>query len=83
MRRMSCEELITYLSDYIDGELDEDLTREARQHLATCQNCQIVLNTTQRTVLLGRGQMRRTLPAERREALFARLQEAFLRRASQ
>jgi anti-sigma factor RsiW len=76
---MTCEELITYLSAYIDDELDEALTREARQHLATCQNCQVVLNTTQRTILLGRGQAQRTIPADRRGMLFARLQEAFLR----
>jgi anti-sigma factor RsiW len=76
---MTCEELITYLSGYIDEELDEDLTREAREHLATCQNCQIVLNTTQRTILLGRGQLERTIPADRRGVLFARLQEAFPR----
>ena len=78
---MTCEELITYLSGYIDDELDEDLTREAREHLATCQNCQIVLNTTQRTILLGRGQAQRTIPADRHGALFARLQAAFLRRS--
>ncbi|HEV2456785.1 MAG TPA: zf-HC2 domain-containing protein [Ktedonobacterales bacterium] len=76
---MTCEELITYLSSYIDDELDQELSREAQEHLATCQNCQIVLNTTQRTILLGRGQARRTFPADRRSPLFARLQEAFLR----
>ena len=77
---MGCEELMTYLSAYIDNELDEDLTGEARQHLATCQNCQVVLSTTQRTILLGRGQAQRTIPADRRGMLFARLHEAFLRR---
>jgi len=77
---MTCEELVAYLSAYLDNELDQDLTREARQHLATCQNCQIVLNTTQRTILLGRGQAQRTIPADTRGVLFARLQEAFLRR---
>jgi anti-sigma factor RsiW len=79
---MTCEELITYLSGYVDDELGEDLTREARRHLATCQNCQVVLNTTQRTILLGRGQAQRTIPADRRGLLFARLQEAFLRQSS-
>jgi anti-sigma factor RsiW len=76
---MTCEELIAYLSRYIDDELDEDLTREAQLHLATCHNCQIVLNTTQRTILLGRGQAQRTIPADYRGALFARLHDAFLR----
>lgn len=76
---MTCDQLITYLSAYIDNELDEDLTAAALQHLATCQNCQVVLNTTQRTILLGRGQAQRRIPADRRGMLFARLHEAFLR----
>lgn len=78
---MTCEELLTYLSRYIDDELDEDLTRDARRHLATCKNCQVVLTTTQRTMVLGRGQAQRTIPAERRSALFAHLQQAFADRS--
>jgi anti-sigma factor RsiW len=76
---MTCEELVAYLSAYLDDELDEDLTREAQQHLATCQNCQIVLNTTQRTILLGRDQRRQLVPADQRGLLFDRVWEALLR----
>jgi anti-sigma factor RsiW len=76
---MTCEELLMYLSAYIDHELDGDLADAAHEHLATCRNCQVVLNTTQRTILLGRGETRRVIPAGRRDALFARLQAAFLR----
>jgi hypothetical protein len=38
----------------------------------------VVLNTTQRVIVLGHGQARRTIPAERRARLFASLQAAFL-----
>jgi len=51
---MQCAELVSYLSDYIDNNLSEELTREAQEHLATCQNCHIVLDSTQRTILLYR-----------------------------
>jgi hypothetical protein len=77
---MTCDELLTYLSRYIDDDLDEALTVAARAHLATCQNCQVLLNTTQHTILLGRGELQRSIPAEHRDRLFARLQAAFLRR---
>ncbi len=76
---MTCEELLVYLSEYIDRELDEALAGAARDHLATCRNCQVVLNTTQRAIILGRGQTQRVIPVARRDALFARLQAAFLR----
>lgn len=76
---MTCEELVAYLSAYLDNELGEDLTREAREHVATCQNCQIVLNTTQRTIQLGREQGQRLVSADQRGLLFMRVWEAFLR----
>jgi anti-sigma factor RsiW len=77
---MRCEELLTYLSDYIDQDLDEDLRADAQEHLATCENCQVVLDTTQQTIFLYRQQGRRAIPAARRRRLFDQLQDAFLRR---
>ena len=63
---MKCEELLQYLSDYIDQELDEELTAEAQEHLATCHNCRVVLDTTQQTIFLFREQGKRTIPAASR-----------------
>lgn len=77
---MTCEELLAYLSRYLDEDLDEELTRAARLHLATCQNCQVALNTTQQVILLGHEQTHRVIPLERRGRLFAHLQEAFSQR---
>lgn len=77
---MTCDDLLVYLSSYIDDELDDDLVQAAREHLATCQNCRVVLNTTQHVVLLGRGQGQRVVPAAERTALYDRLREAFLQR---
>ncbi len=73
---MNCAQLLKYLSDYIDGDLNEELTAEAREHLATCRNCHVVLDTTRQTILLCRETGRRTLPAEHLADLFARLQHA-------
>lgn len=75
---MTCDELLQYLSAYLDRELDDDLTEAAQQHLATCQQCQVVLNTTQQVILLGHGQRQQAIPASQRKRLFARLQTAFL-----
>lgn len=74
---MTCDELIQYLSDYIDRNLDEELTAAAQEHLATCQNCRIVLDTTQQTITLFREQERCTIPIARRQRLFGVLQAAF------
>ena len=77
---MKCEELLQYLSDYIDQELDEELTTEAQEHLATCHNCRVMLDTTQQTIFLFREQGKRVIPAARRQRLFDQLQDAFLAR---
>lgn len=77
---MKCEDLLTYLSDYIDQNLDEELVAAAQEHLATCQNCRVVLDTTQRTIILFRQQNKQTIPAERKRPLFDKLQQAFLQK---
>jgi predicted anti-sigma-YlaC factor YlaD len=75
---MTCEELVSYLSAYLDQELDEELTAAAREHLATCSNCRVVLHTTQKVIQLGLAQYQVALPASRRERLYSRLRQAFL-----
>jgi len=75
---MKCEDLVAYLSDYIDHNLDENLTAEAEAHLATCHNCRVVLNTTQQTILLYQKQGVQAIPPVKREKLYEKLREAFL-----
>jgi anti-sigma factor RsiW len=78
---MECADLVRYLSDYIDHNLSAELTREAQDHLATCQNCHIVLDSTQRTILLYRQRGQRAgLSPRRHEALFGQLAEALASR---
>lgn len=77
---MNCAELLTYLSSYIDNDLDADLTAAAREHLAACANCAVVLDTTRKTIALGHGESVRTISAARREALFSRIQAALAER---
>lgn len=77
---MNCAELVRYLSRYIDNDLDDDLAAAACEHLATCANCQIVLDSAQRTIALGRGLSARVVPTDRREALFMRIQAALAQR---
>ncbi|NJL56357.1 zf-HC2 domain-containing protein [bacterium] len=81
---MDCEDLIRYLSDYIDGDLDETLAAAAREHLATCRNCSVVLDTTQRTIALYRLNGRRqSLSADRHATLYTEIAAAFARRDEQ
>lgn len=70
----NCERLLSSLSEYIDGELAPELCQELEKHLAGCDNCRVVLNTTRRTIDLVHSPAEKTdLPDDVRERLFQRL----------
>ena len=50
-----CPELLGSLSNYIDGEAREALCAEIERHLASCEDCQVVVNTLRRTIEVYRG----------------------------
>lgn len=69
-----CANLLGSLSEYIDGSLNPELCQEIEKHLAGCENCRVVLNTTRRTIDLVQSPAERpALPEDVRERLFKRL----------
>lgn len=79
---MDCKTLIQYLSDYIDGSLNETLAEAARDHLATCRNCHVVLDSTRQTIRLYRQRGQQVgLSVHRHQALYDQLAQALAGRA--
>lgn len=71
---MNCDELLGSLSAYIDGDLSPDLCEELEKHLAGCENCRVVLNTTKRTIDLVQTPLEKPdLPEDVRARLFKSL----------
>lgn len=79
--KMTCEQVVQYLSDYIDADLDEPLVAAAREHLATCHHCHIVLDSTQDAIVLYRNRDKRVIPAARRARLFHQIEASFAKRS--
>ncbi len=73
---MSCAHLLQDLSDYIDGTLAPERRAGLEAHLADCDKCHLVLDTTQCTILLYRAAASPVLDPARREALLRRLEKA-------
>ena len=71
----NCEGLLGSLSDYIDGELGAELCRQIEIHIAECENCRIVVDTTRKTIdLVHASNAPQTgLPDDVRDRLFKRL----------
>lgn len=78
---MTCEQVVQYLSDYIDRELDGPMAQAARNHLATCHHCHILLDTTQDTITLYRERDKRVIPAANRSRLFQEIKSSFSKRS--
>lgn len=70
-----CETFLGSLSDYIDGDLRAELCRELERHLAECENCRVVVDTTKKAVYLVHASAVTDTPCpeEVRERLFKRL----------
>ena len=47
---MNCQETLFQLSDYLDGDLDTDLIAEIKRHLSACEDCRVLVNTTEMTI---------------------------------
>jgi anti-sigma factor RsiW len=67
---VNCQELLTQLSDYIDGELETALCSELELHLTLCPNCRVMVDTVRKTITLYRGQASDCLPGEVQERLY-------------
>jgi anti-sigma factor RsiW len=50
--KSTCRTLLGFLSEYIDGDLREDLCQEIERHTAECQDCRIVVDTLRKTISL-------------------------------
>ena len=46
----SCEDVRAALGDYIDGDVSPDIRRELERHLAECRTCQVLYDTTRKTL---------------------------------
>jgi hypothetical protein len=74
MDHENCRLLLSSLSEYIDGTLDETLCTEIDRHMSGCENCRIVIDSLRKTVTLYQttsGQI--PVPDGLRERLFHRL----------
>jgi predicted anti-sigma-YlaC factor YlaD len=68
----TCKSLRGLLSDYVDGDLSEELCREIENHAAGCEDCRIVVDTLRKTVALYHATAAEPaeIPGETREHLY-------------
>ena len=70
-----CSTMLGDLSDYIDGNLQDEICAQIEEHMKTCDNCRVVVNTLRKTVeLYEHCNDEIELSGEVKGRLFARLE---------
>ena len=65
-----------YISEYIDGDVPPDLREEIEAHLAICEVCSAVLDSTRNILYLTADERTFALPVGFSQRLHARLSAA-------
>jgi len=75
-----CRKLLGSISEYVDGELSEELCSALEHHLEDCEDCRIVVDTMKKTVYLYHATAENeNIPSVIRQRLYKKLDiEEFL-----
>ncbi len=66
---MTCKEFLTLLDDLIDDSIAAETRAEIEQHLHKCGHCEVIFNTTRKTIEIYRSHEIYQLPPEVNERL--------------
>lgn len=55
MYQVTCTEFLAELTDYLDGKPSAAIEAEIRAHLSGCNHCEVILNTTRKTIEVYRN----------------------------
>ncbi len=72
---MTCTEFLKILDDVIDESIAAETRVEIETHLKKCGHCEVVLNTTRKTIEIYRCHEIYELPVEVNERLHASIME--------
>lgn len=68
---MTCTEFLKLLDDLIDDTVTADVRSEIEAHMHKCGHCEVVFNTTRKTIEIYRSHELYELPTDLRERLHA------------
>lgn len=47
---LSCSEFLSELTDYMEGQVPAEIRRQLEIHLSQCRTCQVIVDSTRKTV---------------------------------
>jgi len=73
--KVDCKDVFREISNYLDGDLDAGLKQAIAAHTCGCHHCEVVVDTTRKTIELYCDGRLFPLPIKVRERLHAVLRE--------
>ncbi len=68
-----CEEILREISSYLDEEITSEMRVQIESHLCACRHCEVLVNTTKKTLTLVSDNSFLELPQGVSERLLDRL----------
>jgi anti-sigma factor RsiW len=72
---MTCTEFLAMLDDIIDQQIAADMRAEIERHMKKCSHCEVVFNTTRKTIEIYQSQEIYELPTTLRDRLHNAIME--------
>ena len=77
MRKLTCQEVLDQLWEFLDDDARAELCKEIDLHLKGCDHCRVEVDSIRKTVLLYRSVGDKCVPIELSERLRASLDAAY------
>jgi len=61
--KLDCKHIWRELSNYLDGDISEEMRREVEAHVAQCKHCAALLDSTHNVLVLVADERRMELPS--------------------
>jgi anti-sigma factor (TIGR02949 family) len=75
-----CKKYFERISEYLDGELDNEICDEIETHLKECPECRECLDSLKKTIQLCKEAGKEAIPSDIRERLRSNLRQLLNRR---
>jgi predicted anti-sigma-YlaC factor YlaD len=72
---VNCRKIVVELSNYLDEALDPALKASIERHLADCEDCRLVVDTTKKTIHIYCNSEPAPLPEDTRQRLHEALRK--------
>ncbi len=66
---MTCTDFLAKLTDFFDGTVPSELMEEVEHHIAECKHCEVVLDSTTKTINIYRNHELYDFPPELEQRL--------------